>query len=474
MLSKYIYFSSLLKIIVILIVFIIFFIFCLQYIFDTPINANLLTYFLLFILCIFTYKLTKSSRIFLQNMINLSLAFFIIIFFLQRIIMLIINPSYFAWVQYDKILTINDLNWAVMNYCIITGIFIISIKLFSKNIKIPSIQVFNIYFKSRKLIYFLAYFIQISLILLTIKMSWKMGAEWKYGWIVRLFPVTIFPYIFACFLVDYKTLLNRAEKGIIIIFFSLNFLWGLLQGSRSGIYMLVLLFLIVFLTKYGDFKISLKSLSILFLLIIFIIIPSWFIAAHIRGTTYETEIIPFISAISQRLSGGTDNFILIINNLYYEQYKDIINWVNIIKSSINAFVPGNLFNIPFESLGSFMKILIYGDESERIHGEGWTVLGQFYIMAGYIGMYVFTFLWVMLFIKLFKFFSNTSSFLHRLIKIQLFNIFILNFFDGHNLDAIISEIMYVAFYYISFHLFLNFVYFTIKNKWKSQSCIEKF
>ncbi|WP_164924815.1 hypothetical protein [Thermodesulfovibrio yellowstonii] len=303
-----------------------------------------------------------------------------------------------------------------------------------------------------------------------------MGQEWHYGWITRLLPVSIFPYIFACFLVDYRHLLNKAEKGIIIIFFLLNYLWGLLQGSRAGIYLLILLFLIAFLTKYGDFKISLKSLGIFFLLILFISIPSWFIAANIRGTTYETEIIPIISSISQRLSGGIDNFILIINNRYYEQYTDIISWANIIKSSINAFVPGNLFNIPFESLGSFMKILIYGDESERIHGEGWTVSAQFYIMTDYFGMYIFTFLWAMLFVKLFKFFSNKNSFLNRLIKIQLFNIFILNFWDGHNLDAIISEIMYIAFYYIAFHLFLNFVYFTIKNETngKKQSCIEKF
>jgi len=273
----------------------------------------------------------------------------------------------------------------------------------------------------------------------------------------------LYMWILVLFLVYYRKILSRSDRLVITGFFSFTVVLTILQGSRAGLLTLFLLFVFARIIVKGNFFIRKKAFYF-FCAISFIIGPLiWVSGSAVRsGSSFSFSGVSWTDTllnISKRLGNNTDNFIVVINDWTDRDFWDrFVTMRMIVKMGLNGFVPGDIFSgLPFESLGNLWSNLAWG-YFIPYHGEGWMIVGQFYLFYGYTIALLLTFFWVYFGTRLFIFFWRRHSFFSVLVASQVFALFFYSFFDGQNLDAMVTSALLMGSYLVILHIVLSFIH----------------
>lgn len=438
----------------------------LQFLFGLPFYADFLTYVLTALLCLFLYCFAKSTNNQLENTMRLGVVTFVIIIFLQRIFSLIVLPFSFSGFPRFPLYSLEEFNKAILIYIVLLAAFFLGIKAalslpFRNKYKKPVMPELA---RIRTTLYIIAI---ISLCITSILgsiMGWKMGTNWESGWIVRLFPNSLYFIMLALLCMWYGNALPKRDKIIIATYFAFWFLSSLSQGSRSGIYGIALILLICGIVMKGNISFPKKSLKI-FLIIIIITGPIiWIMGTSIRSVGQWrlnldiSELLMAVPHISSRLSGPTDNYIKIINDWGDKEIIDsVLTLTNSIKVGINGFVPGELFEVPFNSSGNLWVRFMYGEPlGLRVHGESWSGFGFYYLLVGY-GVVMIVFLWALLSTLTLRFLLARKTLFSTFIAIEFYLIYVYDFFNKGMLDSLIADTFLFGSYILIFYFILIIV-----------------
>src|SRR3989339_84472 len=451
--DKFINFSTILKASTLILWIMFSILFTFQKFIKVKIYADFKTFLVITLFSLFLYIFISSKNEHYENSLRLGIGFILIIIFLQRIIFLTIYPIDFEY-NFYKIYTLKEFNY---------GIFAFSILLFASFIAIKTVKFIPLkepkivytlpsYTKIRYILYIIAYLSLIISINLGYFLNWKMGTKWEYGWLSKLFPNSLYTTMMVLLWVFYGQYLKIKDKILISIYLLLTIMFGLIQGSRSGIFGIVMTFFNVIVVVKGNFKIS-KNIFIILVIINLILGPSlWFVGNAIRykksiSYIYKTSsLLKITSAISYRVGSATDDFLIEVNNWGDKEIiKSLFTLENVIKAGINAAVPGEVFkDAPFESSGNlWLSIFMSEQLGSRVQGTVWSGFGFMYTLFGkWVLLHVF--LWFLLVSYILRIFIIRKTIFHNLIAVYIYNIFIIEYFMNGNLDAFVAGIVSVT------------------------------
>jgi hypothetical protein len=322
------------------------------------------------------------------------------------------------------------------------------------------------FFKTRGIIFIITGVILFSTTILLLHFGWEMGEKWEHGWIVRLIPTSLFYNLSTFLLIYYFVFLKRKERYLIICIILFFSFFSLLQGSRSGLYNLVILLLTISLVIKGDFRIERKNIFFIIALTAIFGPLIWVFGTAqrynipiVQAFSNESDLLFLAIKISGRLGSAVDDFILAINN-FLDPYaiQQYLTLKNVIGSALNGFLPGTLIHIPINNLGNLWNTLFWEEPlGHRIHGEDWYIFAQFYFLFGTF----FSFIAILLMGVIFSYIStlilSKKNFFYSFFCMQLSISFIFSVLSGSNFDAILMDLLYSFSYNIFLLLFVTFL-----------------
>src|SRR3989339_157564 len=464
--EKYISLSAILKISTVLLWLTFGIFYLLHYLEKFTLYANFHTFILITLFCIFLYIFVNTNNEQYEDSLRLGIGVIILIIFLQRIVFLTIYSTNFEY-NFSKMYALKEFNYTIFAFGFLLFICFVAIKIVKLIPFKESETVYTLpsYSKIRNVLYLIAYLSLILSISLGYLLDWRMGTKWEYGWLARLFPNSVYTTMMVLLWVFYEKCLPKKEKIIIFVYFLLNVLFALIQGSRGGIFGLLMVIFYILIVVKGNFRIS-RKIFILFIVINLILGPMlWILGNAIRyksslSNVYkESNLLETISSISYRLGVSTDDFLIEINNWgNKETIESLFTLKNIVKAGINATVPGEIFkDAPFENSGNLWLTIFFNEElGSRIQGTVWSGFGFIYTLFGkWVILYVF--LWFLVSSWLFRIIIARKTIFYYLIAVYLFVIFIKEFFINGNLDGFISGVLSTSVWLFIIYLLITIV-----------------
>jgi hypothetical protein len=399
-----------------------------------------------------------------ENSMRLGVAFLALLSFLQNIFLLIVFPFAFEGFFRIGLYTIQEFNRAILIFGLLLFVFYLGIKsaaLFPFKSKPATKPFLPDLTKVKTALYVVAYLSLLITLYLGQVMGWTMGTKWESGWIVRLFPNSLYSYMMALMWMWYGKALPKRDRIIIAGYFSLIVLSGLAEGSRSGMYTVLIVFLITGIVLHGNLKISKKLLKVMVILGITLGPVIWMLGTSIRRTGQWsfslsfTDITSALLPILMRIGASTSNFIMAINDWGNEKIANsLFTFSNLIKIGINGFVPGDLFDTLYHSTGRLWVLFMYNEPlGLRVHGETWSGFGFYYILCGYWVIPV-VFLYALISTLILRFLTYGKTLFSSLIAINFFLIFIYDFFIKGMLDNAITDTLLYGSYILIFYFIL--------------------
>jgi hypothetical protein len=435
----------------------------LQYSLDFKFYANVWTYILIVAFCIFLYHFSGAGERQYENSMRLGVGLLVLLFFLQNIFLLMSFPFAFTGFLKLGLYSIHEFNKAILIFGLLLFVFYLGIRaaaLFPSKGKPVTKPFLPNLTKVKTALYIVAYSSLLITLYLGREMGWVMGTNWESGWIIRLFPTALYTYMLALLWMWYGKTLPKRDRIIIAGFFILLVVSGLAQGSRSGIFTVLIIFLVTGIVLHGNFKIPKRLLKIIFAAGLAIGPFIWMLGTSIRSTKEWKvsldfmDIISTIVPISMRLGSPTSNFIMVINDWGSEKVASLLTLSNLIKIGINGFVPGDLFDTPFYNAGNLWELFMYAEPiGLRVMGETWSGFGFYYILCGYwVILVVFLYAWISTLIL--RFLINRKTFFSSLIAIYFFLIHIYDFFNRGTLDDAVTDSLLNGSYILIFYFIL--------------------
>lgn len=255
----------------------------------------------------------------------------------------------------------------------------------------------------------------------------RLSFFWRYP--ARLFnPIIMIMVLFATYIVySHKRPHKWAKYMIVFCAFFLVFFF-LAQGSRSGLFEVVILYLVFNIAHKGNFKVRLSMGRLLLVLLsVPLSIITYIYASSLRvfqweygdislnsfienysvmiNTMEEISLPDIVSTISYRLNSLRPIFCVMHGkNLGMYDISNMVNLKTTLLSSLDRMVPGKLFEgiIPSEYAFGFMfrpggVIANVTGDSINYVGYEWNAFGISYQIFGYWGGIVFIFLMSVLF-----------------------------------------------------------------------------
>lgn len=427
-------------------------------------HADIMTYILIIAFCIGLLLFTKKAGSEIEDRIRLCIGIMVILFFLQRIIVLVILPISFASIGRVGLYSIDEFNHALYMFGVLFLIYWIGIK---AGMKLPVSNIRSFVrielTKIRTAIYSVAVVSLLMKIFLQLLLGWKMGSKWESGWIIRLFPTTLYSQVLMLMWIFYGKQLLLRDKVFIVFYFLISIFSALSQGSKGGIYSVFVIVLFMSILLKGEIYLSRK--------IIVYIIVAGLVASPIlfslgeqirRHGRWRVEMnadkvgFTFL-AISARLAASTDNFIKAINDWgNREAVKKVLTLRNQITSAVNTLVPGELFPGAKSTGGAWVSYMYGQDMDERVHGEAWSGFGFYYALLGR-GVAVAVFIYAMLTTWILHFFLKKKLFVSYLLAVNIFFTMIYDFFFVGQLDGSVRGLLLNSSYILIFIIIASVV-----------------
>jgi len=456
-----------------------------QYGMGALIFANWQTYIILLVFCILLYGMAIPSRNRINFAIRMSVVLMLIMSVLWRFVSIMVVPKTFGGVMLllngGNQLHLNEFNIAIVmmfSYIVflMLGAYLggkICYK-FSSN-KIPSkrIRSHGLCYTYKRPIILAAYLFGIAATVLTLLMGWKMGTHWSMGWIIRLLPASLFFNLVLFMYIYYKAELRKNDKILIIGLIVIYIVSTLAQGSRSALFQLIVLISVAVFFAYGNLRIGKRKIVTVGVFIVLFAPMVWVLGTTIRAghmsleqAISQTNILDVALHIVYRLGSDVDDFIITMSGwLDTQATNQYMTTINILAAAINGFVPGKVLHAPFESMGNLWLTLVWGEElGSRVNGHTWFLFSQLYLLYGYIGSLILTFLWGLLGSAMIKMLWDRHTFFTLWLAYQLCMVMFVSVVFGANMDSIIRTILYFATYNLVLFIVLLLLPRRIKSK----------
>lgn len=441
---KYIFFSSILKKITVLSWIIFAIVFLLNIIFPLGMSADGITFLLTTLICVLFYKIVNVTTNDYESRPRLVIGFIVLLAFLQRIIILPIFPKSFAVYHVLRGFTVLEFNYALFVYgtlllvCFagIKSVCLIPVK------GLAVIHTFPDYIPAKKILYIIAYMSSAITLFLGSLLNWKMGTKWEYGWLSRLFPVSLYANMLLLMWIFKGHLLHKKDKVIISFYYIFIFLWGVIQGSRGGLYSLFLSFITISIIVKGNFKLPKKATKYVLIFAILFGVILWSYGTAKRSGDWKKIDYTVLLDVSARLGEVTDNFVIEVNDWGNGNVIDsMLTLTNVFKAGMNGALPGTHFTAPFENSGNLWYTIFTGEAvGSRVQGTVWSGFGFFYVLNRY-SVAVVVFLWFFVVTLLYKFLLQSKSMFYMLTAVYVTYGFVIEFFFNGAIDNFISNFL---------------------------------
>ena len=381
---------------------------------------------------------------------------FLILYFVQRIILLSIDPAYFDFpIHLDE----TDINHALL------FLFFSSITIlmgFSFGIALSSLErlrkqsylnygIFktNSYRKTWIKISYVILFAHLF-VLLFLKQGFGVIPAGEFSWMLR--PIRVWQLMFGVnilLLMQSHIKFVNSEKKALKVFIVLSVGAMIISGSRAALFSIPFA---IIMAKFiiGDFRVKAKTIILLSLLIPFLSVYFTFINAY-RGILQQSyadpsvtrsidyydllnriNMIDSINFLSVRMNG----FDLLVAAL--KKQDELSNYLNIkdsVLTIVDSLYPGSLFEHAIEPAQVIPTVLRNVDMSAFIFsGEHLNLIAMSFIYLGYFGGFIFLFIFS--FITALVLFSKKDV----VIKLIIVNILIFYTFETGFIESIVQNL----------------------------------
>ncbi|MBI4434416.1 hypothetical protein HY635_01165 [Candidatus Uhrbacteria bacterium] len=449
-----------------------------QYLFGVPIYANFTTYGVLLLACAFVYRIARPVRNQVETIIRLGIAYALLFAFLQRLVSLLYFPNTFGFSKPPDfeplwVYTLPEFHRAILTYLVVVAIFLIGMKFAVRwrdgmHTNPPAHRYASL-LSTRRIIYVAAIAALALAQILGAVMGWRMGSavSWRWGWIVRLLPTSLFLVAMIILFFRHHAALTRGERTLTIGFLALFVVMSLAQGSRSGIVTFANLLIFGALIVYGNFYIPRRWVAWMAFGVVLLGPLFWGVGSMIRSSGIASGTFSFgwndVILISRRFGIGFDDFIVVASGRWdHAIASQYVTMRNIVGVAVNGSLPGDILSVPWEgfSLANVWIWIAWGERIWRqlpLHGEGWHTFSQFRMMWGLSIAMALTGCWAYVVARAFSWCQRRGTTFFLIVASSLLTEFTIEFFNGKNLDSMLNSILSLAAYFIVFALFIQFM-----------------
>lgn len=228
------------------------------------------------------------------------------------------------------------------------------------------------------------------------------------GWIFQFLNYEIILALLALLIVTQARFFTRYQRRMVLVYYISFTLYRVLVGSRGGLYLVVLYWVLASIAAKGDLRVTRKAIGWLVFAAV-LVVPFYYFATSTRvlwspsadrsgsisisdvlaaANGADLQLVDAVKELSGRVS-ALDSLALVVSHKGRESDR-YMNWTNVIHVIVNDSVPGEIWPEAFPTTRAFT--IIYWGYPEAFArsvyiSNLWTLYGLAYVFWGwYLGL----------------------------------------------------------------------------------------